>query len=111
MMAPDVNVTVLGMILQGGSFALLAWYFVFGLDKRDQAIKEQRQEFTAELRAERESRERQHQACEDGTQANTTALATVTSALSSVQRELQNLSDRDRTHPAPKKPATAKEQP
>jgi hypothetical protein len=37
-----IESTILTVVIQGGSFALLAWYVVIGLDKRDRLLTEQR---------------------------------------------------------------------
>lgn len=103
------DVSLLNLILQGGSFALLAWYFMFGLDRREKVqaeeraafaaeLKATRDGFAAELRAERASRDAIHERCEEGEDRRAAALSQVTQTLAALQAEVARLLDRSDTH-------------
>jgi len=115
---------ILTTVIQGGAFALIAWYFVYGLDKRDKMLERIQEKFVTqidkhadlhrqELDAARAERIQTHKQCEEGHAQKTRALEEVSEVLQAVKHELQKLVDRSDVHyslPHPQQPQQQRRQ-
>lgn len=106
--------SLLPVVIQGGAFGLIAWYFVYGLDKWNKMLERTQDKYVVqmdklsdlhrkELEAARLERMETHKQCEEGHAQKTRALDQVAEVLQAVKQEMQRLVDKSDV-PRPMKP-------